>query len=67
MIFEYNPTITGGFVYKVMEDPDVAVSLNLLDLSESEKHNLVKNILIVGTRDLECDINKKIMRARKSS
>lgn len=65
MLIEYNPTITGGFVYKVMARPEVAVLLQELDISEREKHDLVKSVLIVGTRDLECNINEKIVRAKR--
>lgn len=65
MLIEYNPTITGGFVYKVMARPEVAALLQELDISEREKHDLVKSVLIVGTRDLECNINEKIVRAKR--
>lgn len=64
MLLSYDPTISGGFVYHVMGDKEVRARLDLLDLNEQDKHNLVKAILIVGTRDLHVDLNKKILRAR---
>lgn len=64
MLLSYDPTITGGFVYHVMNDPAVKARLDILDLNENDKHNLVKEILIVGTRDLHVDLNKKLLRAK---
>lgn len=64
MIINYDPTITGGFVYHVMKHDAVRKLLDELDISDKEKHNLVKAVLIVGTKDLELDINKKILRAK---
>lgn len=64
MLISYDPTITGGFVYHIMADKEVKARLDNLQLTEQDKHNLVKEILIAGTRDLNIDVNKKIIRAK---
>lgn len=62
MLISLEPTISGGFVHHVMDDPEVAKLLREIDVSPSDKHNLTKAILIAGLRDFEYDVNQKIMQ-----
>jgi len=60
MVISINPTITGGFVYHTLKDPAVSKFISELNLSREDAHNFVKTILIVGSRDLKIDFNKKV-------
>lgn len=60
MVITFNPTITGGFVHHCMSDPEVTSELLKLGINKEEAHNLIKSILIVGTRDLRFDLDRKI-------
>lgn len=66
---QFNPRISGGFVFHVMKDSKIAPLINNLkaaDFTDEEIHEIVKNIIIVSFRDYEVDINEKINVAKKS-
>ncbi len=67
MEIHYNPTITGGFVYHVLNAPEVNNIIKDFDLSEKEEHDLVKQIIIVAFRDYKADIDKKINLVKRSA
>lgn len=60
MELTFNPTITGGFVHHCMNDSEVCSELEKLGIKKEESHNLIKSILIAGTRDLKFDLDRKI-------
>ena len=60
MLISINPTITGGCVYHTLKDPVVSKFISDLKLSKEDAHNFVKAVLIVGSRDLEIDFEKKV-------
>lgn len=63
MHIHVNPTISGGFVYHLMRDPVVAAALSNNNISdETDRHNLVKEIAIAATRDLNIDFDKIVFR-----
>jgi hypothetical protein len=62
MHISINPTITGGFVYHVMADKEVAKHIKKLKLTDEEAHNFAKAVLIAGMRDIEIDFNKTASR-----
>lgn len=62
MTIKFNPTITGGFVHHVMKDKKVKEEMERVNLTEESAHNLVKAILICGTRDLDADIHRVVER-----
>jgi len=64
MVIKINPTISGGFVFKIMRDSKVEPLIRGMD--ESEAHELVKEILIAGTRDLNVNVNELISRVKAS-
>lgn len=66
MIINFDPTITGGFVHRIMRDERVAMQLKCKGvITEEDQHNLVKEILIAGLRDYEIDLNRLIVSSRK--
>lgn len=67
MLLNIDPTITGTFVHKIMDDEDVAQYLASVTKDEAFKHNMVKAIMIATTRDLEYDSNKAIKKAVSKS
>lgn len=65
MLINFDPTVTGGLVYKTMRDDHVSAKLQECGVFiEEDQHNLVKAILIAGFRDLEVDVNKLISAAK---
>lgn len=69
MLLVFNPTISGKFVHEVMRDPHVAEQITNNNIEEERVHDLVKSILIAGTRDLEVDfdgvLKKKLAKERE--
>ncbi len=62
MTIDYNPTISGGFVHHVMKDEKVLDEITKAGLTKETAHNLIKAVLICGTRDLRIDFNRVVER-----
>jgi len=58
MTITVSPRISGGFVNHVLKDESVSSKIKALNLSERDAHDLAKQILIVGTRDINIDFKK---------
>lgn len=64
MNISLNPTVSGGFVYKVMRD--IKVAPLIANMEQEDAHDLVKKILIAGFTHFKYDVNEHILRERNA-